>query len=112
LGYGADVRLPDVGSPEKLMAGFFPELFGQTMEEADILEARVEQRAPRNAAASTVPLTYYFYELSKRRRVAMTATGNRVFILSLAPRSSVGGRKHVGEFKQIAESFDVNAAKP
>jgi hypothetical protein len=112
LGYNADIRLPDVGPPEKLMAGFYPELFGKTMEEGDILDTQVVTRKPRNATAETKPLTYYIYELNKKRRVAITATGNRTFILALNPRTSVGARKHSEDFKRIAESFEVDAARP
>lgn len=108
----SDLRLPDVGPPEKLMAGFYPELFGKTMDEGDILDTQVVTKKPSNATSTTTPLTYYFFELAKKRRVAITATGNRVFILSLFPKSSVGGRKHGDDFKRIAESFEVDAAKP
>lgn len=107
LGYNADIRLPDVGSPEKLIAGFFPELFGKTMEEGDLLSSTVVTKQPPNGGRE---MTYYEYDLSKTRRVAMTATGNRVFILSLAPKGSVGARKHGGELQRIAESFEVEAA--
>ena len=112
IGFNADVRLPDIGPPEKLIAGFFPELFGKTIEDSDVIETKVETRVPPNAKSDTKPLTYYFYELAKKRRVAITATGNRVFILSISPKTSVGARKHSADFQHIAESFTVDAARP
>lgn len=111
LGYNSDVRLPDVGPPEKLIAGFYPELFGKTMEEGDVLAFDVVTKKPRNGRSDTRPLTYYNFELAKKRRVAMTATGNRVFILSLSPKSSVAARKHGPELQRIAESFEVEASE-
>lgn len=107
LGYNADIRLPDVGPPDRLIAGFFPELFGKTMEEGDLLSSDVVTKTPANGGRE---MTYYEFELAKKRRVAMTATGNRVFILSLAPKGSVGARKHGGELQRIAESFEVEAS--
>jgi hypothetical protein len=92
------------------MGGFYPELFGKTMEEGDIISYDVVTKTPRNGRADTKPLTYYNFELAKKRRVAMTATGNRVFILSLNPKSSVAARKHGPELQKIAESFEVDAA--
>lgn len=42
-GYNADVRIQQLGSPEKIIRGFAPELFKDPLEEDGILETSVEE---------------------------------------------------------------------
>lgn len=50
VGFNSEVRIDEVGPPEKLIEGFAPELFGKPLEEDDVLATNVVERGP---------LTYY-----------------------------------------------------
>ncbi len=41
VGFNASVTIEELGTPEKIIRGFAPELFGNPLEEDDILETRV-----------------------------------------------------------------------
>ena len=38
VGYNADVRIEQLGEPDKIINGFAPELFGRPLDEGDVLE--------------------------------------------------------------------------
>lgn len=75
VGFNADVRIEEIGPPDRIVAGFAPELFGAPLQEGDTLETDVEKKGE---------LTYYTYVLKPpaggpggnvggRRLVAATA---------------------------------------
>jgi hypothetical protein len=38
VGYNADVRIEQLGEPDKIINGFAPELFGRPLDEGDVLD--------------------------------------------------------------------------
>lgn len=99
VGYNADVRIEDLGPPEKIISGFAPELFGGPLGEDEVLSTSVEKKDG---------LTYYSYELSKNRLVAATAVKNRAFIIAITanPRQ---WRKAADKLRHVQQSFRVPA---
>jgi hypothetical protein len=55
------VRIENLGTPDKIIAGFAPELFGVPLNEDDVLDTRVEQRGG---------VTYYFWWAGGRAAAA------------------------------------------
>lgn len=101
VGYNASVTLKDVGPPERVIAGFAPELFGKPLDEEDVLNTQVKTQDNGQL--------YYFYELKPRRLVAMTAVRNRVFIITVAANSRQW-KKHEDSLRVIQQSFKVPMA--
>ena len=108
VGFNADVRIEEIGPPERIAAGFAPELFGAPLQEGDTLETDVEKKGE---------LTYYTYVLKPpaggpggnvggRRLLAATAYRNRLFLLAASanPRQ---WRRSEGELRAIVKSFNV-----
>ena len=101
VGYNADVRIEELGPPDKIIAGFAPELFGKPLDEDDVIATETATRGG---------LTYYFWELKPHHLVAATAVGNRVFILSTTSNSRQW-RKAEAELRVAQRSFYVPLAK-
>ncbi|GFH32668.1 PsbP domain-containing protein, partial [Haematococcus lacustris] len=78
IGFNAKVTIEQLGTPEKIIKGFAPELFGKPVEDEDILETEVTEKDG---------LSYYQWAVKPFRLVTATATGNRMFILSVAASS-------------------------
>ncbi|KAL6755585.1 hypothetical protein V8C86DRAFT_2674101 [Haematococcus lacustris] len=97
IGFNAKVTIEQLGTPEKIIKGFAPELFGKPVEDEDILETEVTKKDG---------LSYYQWAVKPFRLVTATATGNRMFILSVAA-SSRQWRKHESDLRSIARSFVV-----
>ena len=108
VGFNADVRIEEIGPPERIVAGFAPELFGAPLQEGDTLETDVDKKGE---------LTYYTYVLKPpaggpggnvggRRLVAATAYKNRLFLMAASanPRQ---WRRAEGELRAIVKSFNV-----
>lgn len=108
VGFNADVRIEEIGPPDRIVAGFAPELFGAPLQEGDTLETDVEKKGE---------LTYYTYVLKPpaggpggnvggRRLVAATAFKNRLFLLAASanPRQ---WRRAEAELRDIVKSFNV-----
>ncbi len=53
VGYNADIRIEDIGSPEKLLEGFAPEILGGPVEEEDLTVQSTMEKGG---------LTYYVWE--------------------------------------------------
>ena len=109
VGFNADVRIEELGPPDRIVAGFAPELFGAPLQEGDTLETDVERKGD---------LTYYTYVLKPpaggpggnvggRRLVAATAFKNRLFLMAASanPRQ---WRRAEGELRAIVKSFNVS----
>eukprot|EP00210_Caulerpa_lentillifera_P000630 g609.t1 len=97
VGFNADVRLTDIGSPDKIIEGFAPELYGAPLEDGDILDTQVTIK-------DDIP--YYSWELVGHRLVAATAVGNRVFLLSISAKNRQW-RKSATKLKKMILSFHV-----
>jgi len=106
VGFNADIRVEELGSPGKLLSGFAPELFGRPLEEGQVKDTRVFKGEDG--------LTYYWYEVSTatvpHSFVSITALKNRVFILATSSNAREF-RKGREEVRSVQESFraDVTA---
>lgn len=105
--FNADVRIEMLGSPDKLIRGFAPELIGQPLEDRQILSA--------STAEEEDGLTYYRFELSTpavaHSLVTMTALGNRVFILTTNSNSREFRKGGRDKLRKVQESFRASAAR-
>ncbi|PRW33039.1 domain-containing 4 [Chlorella sorokiniana] len=97
VGINANVNITDLSSPDNLIAGFAPELYGTPLIEDDILSAEVVEKDG---------LPYYVYELTRHRLVSATATGNRLYMLSVRC-NSLQWRKSGSKLEKIRDSFRV-----
>lgn len=101
VGYNANVGLEDLGSPDKIIAGFTPELYGNPLSDGDVLDTQVYQKDGN---------TYYQFYMKPHRFVTATATGNRLFLLA-ASANSRQYRKGAEHLRMIADSFYVPPEK-
>eukprot|EP00270_Netrium_digitus_P020532 TRINITY_DN8500_c0_g1_i1.p1 TRINITY_DN8500_c0_g1~~TRINITY_DN8500_c0_g1_i1.p1 ORF type:complete len:316 (-),score=71.19 TRINITY_DN8500_c0_g1_i1:66-884(-) len=93
---GNNVRIEDIGTPERVIYAFGPELTG----------SNVEGKVKDMAVVQYDGLTYYQYELEPHILVSATATGNRLYIITV----SANGRqwkKYSDSLREIASSFRV-----
>lgn len=97
--FNADVRIEDLGDPDRIIAGFAPELYGTPLNDGDVLEQTVVKK---NSG-----LSYYQWMVKPHRLVAATAVGNRLFIMSVVAPSARQWRKFERELRTIQESFIV-----
>lgn len=44
VGFNANVRIDQLGPPDKIIAGFAPELFGHPLDEEDVLAQHVAEK--------------------------------------------------------------------
>ncbi|KAK9814544.1 hypothetical protein WJX72_007668 [[Myrmecia] bisecta] len=98
VGFNADMRIEKIGPPDKLITGFAPELFGQPLNEGDVLLQEVAKGDPG--------LTYYRWELKPHHLVAATAFKNRVFLIALSANGRQW-RKAEEELRHIQNSFRI-----
>ncbi|CAL5226845.1 g9711 [Coccomyxa viridis] len=99
VGFNADIRIEELGSPEKLIGGFAPELFGSPLQDDDVISTDVTKKGE---------LTHYRWELKPHRLVEATAYKNRVFLLALTANGRQW-RKSEDKLKTIQQSFDILA---
>ena len=76
VGFNADVRIEDIGPPEKVLNGFAPEILGGPVEDDDLLK---EETMTKKLGGE--PLTYYVW--NQMHPLSATAFKNRVFIIAL-----------------------------
>ncbi|KAK9832843.1 hypothetical protein WJX81_006562 [Elliptochloris bilobata] len=97
VGFNASVTIEELGSPEKIIQGFAPELYGAPLSDGDVLDTQTERKGT---------LTYYQWELKPHRLVAATAFRNRMFLIALDAK---GGqwRKASEALRHIQRSFRV-----
>lgn len=69
VGYNANVTMDFLGPPDKIIAGFGPELFGAPLLDDDVTDTKVYKKGND---------LYYQWDLKPHRKVVATATGNRV----------------------------------
>lgn len=96
IGFNANVKIDELGSPQKMIEGFGPEILGQNVDE--ILESTSTRKVDG--------VTYYDYEMAGHILITMTAAKNRVYIMTVKPRS-FAWRKMEDDFRAIADSFRV-----
>lgn len=97
VGFNADVRIQQLGSPEKVISGFGPELFGSPVQEGDVMNTQV---VDKNG------LTFYQWELKPHKLVAATAYRNRVFLMALVANGRQW-RKSQATLRKMQESFGL-----
>lgn len=103
IGFNANLKIEDVGPPDKLIAGFAPELFGGPLNEEDVLSTETISKDGRS---------YYQWALDFKQNarphhlVTATAVGNRVFLLSVSA-SARQWRFAEPKLRTIWESFYV-----
>eukprot|EP00890_Picochlorum_soloecismus_P002135 jgi/Picsp_1/2922/NSC_01147-R1_psbp domain-containing protein chloroplastic-like len=97
VGYNANVTIKQIGPPDRIIAGFAPELYGKPLLDGDILDTQEFERDG---------LPYYMWSVKPHHLVTATAVGNRLFILSTTANSRQW-RRAEKNLKKIAESFTV-----
>ena len=100
VGFNADVRIEDIGPPEKILNGFAPEILGGPVDEDDIVNQETMSKGP---------LTYYIWETKSHDLLTATAFKNRVFIIALRA-SGRQWRTAKNELHVIQKSFAVETA--
>lgn len=97
VGYNASIDIEQIGPPDKIIAGFAPELYGKPLMEDDVLGTAVVKDGG---------LTYYQWQVKPHHLVSATALGNRLFILSTTSNSRQW-RRAKDDLVQVQESFRV-----
>lgn len=97
VGYNASIDIEKIGPPDKIIAGFAPELYGKPLMEDDVLETDVVEDGG---------LTYYQWEVKPHHLVSATAVGNRLFILSTTSNSRQW-RRAKDDLQTVQKSFRV-----
>lgn len=97
IGYNADVRIDQLATPDRIIAGFAPELFGKPLGEDDVLAMKAIDKGG---------IPYYEFEVKPHHLVSVTAVRNRCFILATTSNSRQW-RKAEAQLRRIQESFLV-----
>lgn len=97
VGTNANVRINELNTPDNIIAGFAPEIFGGPLVDDDVLAT---QEVTKDG------LLYYQFEVKPHRLVAATAVGNRLFILTITANSRQW-RKAEADLRVIQKSFKV-----
>lgn len=101
VGYNSNVKIDQIGSPQKLIEGFGPELIGTPVDE-DMVESARKRDGPGG-------LPYYDFELDGHVLVSMTAFKNRVFIMTVKPKGPTSWRLNEKRLRKIVDTFEVDA---
>ena len=103
-GFGADVRIKDIGPPEKLLGGFAPEILGGPLEDRDL-----ESTVISSKETPVGELDFYNW-VTNRPRAIMSATSykNRAFVLCVKA-SALQWRKNEEALRKIGDSFSIVA---
>lgn len=101
VGYNANVDMAFLGDPDKIIAGFTPELYGAPLVDGDVQDTKVYRKDGE---------LYYQWRMKPHRYVVATATGNRVFLLA-ASANSRQFRKSSESLQTIVDSLYVPPAK-
>jgi hypothetical protein len=92
-----DATIEKIGSPEKVINAFGPEVIGEN----------VEGKVLATATAEYSGRTYYQFELEPPHIfITATAAGNRLYLFSVTA-NGLQWKRHYKDLKQIAESFRV-----
>lgn len=94
---GEDAKIEQIGTPEKVINAFGPEVIGESVE-GKVLSSEVTEHSGRK---------YYQYELEPPHiLINATAAGNRFYMFNVTG-SGLQWKKHYKDLKKIAESFRV-----
>lgn len=92
-----DATIEKIGTPEKVINAFGPEVIGEN----------VEGKVLSTATAEYSGRTYYQFELEPPHIfITATAAGNRLYLFSVTA-NGLQWKRHYKDLKQIAESFRV-----
>lgn len=92
-----DATIEKIGSPEKVITAFGPEVIGEN----------VEGKVLSSATAAHSGRTYYQFELEPPHVfITATAAGNRLYLFSVTA-NGLQWKRHYKDLKQIAQSFRV-----
>lgn len=97
VGVNADVRINELNTPDNIIAGFAPEIFGGPLIDGDLIATEVVTK-------DGVP--YYEWEVKPHHLVAATAVGNRLFMMVINANSRQW-RKAEKDLRVIQKSFKV-----
>ncbi|CAN1175951.1 PsbP domain-containing protein 4, chloroplastic, partial [Linum perenne] len=94
---GDNVRIEQIGTPEKVINAFGPEVVGENVE-GKVQSMSVEEHDGR---------TYYQFELEPPHvLITATAAGNRLYLFNVTA-NSLQWKRHFQDLKKIADSFRV-----
>ncbi|KAI3974612.1 hypothetical protein MKX01_029602 [Papaver californicum] len=94
---GDDVNIEMVGTPDKVISAFGPEVTGENVE-GKVLSTEVAEHSGRK---------YYQYELETPHvLMSTTAAGNRLYIFAVTA-NGLQWRKHYQDLKRISTTFRV-----
>ncbi|QDZ21126.1 PsbP domain-containing protein [Chloropicon primus] len=105
VGFNADVRIEDIGSPDKVLNGFAPEILGGPVEEDDVVNQETMSKKLGGDA-----LTYYIWETKSHDLLSATAFKNRVFIIALRANGRQW-RTSKDALHAIQKSFRVDTSR-
>lgn len=92
-----DATIEKIGSPEKVITAFGPEVIGENVE-GKVLSSETAAHSGR---------TYYQFELEPPHVfITATAAGNRLYLFSVTA-NGLQWKRHYKDLKQIAQSFRV-----
>lgn len=138
VGFNARVTVEELGTPDMLISGFAPELFGTPLNDEDVLETRVINKdgQPYYEWCDRHMMTLIFFlrpcviplffslvtqcnlintnirrnrELSRHRLVSATAVGNRLFLMAVEANGRQW-RRAEANLRRIWTSFQVPPA--
>lgn len=94
---GDDAKIEQIGTPEKVINAFGPEVIGENVE-GKVLSMEKIDHAGR---------TYYQFELEPPHvYITATAAGNRLYLFAVTA-SGLQWKRHSKDLKQISDSFRV-----
>ncbi|KAK4387362.1 PsbP domain-containing protein 4, chloroplastic [Sesamum angolense] len=94
---GDNATIEQIGTPEKVINAFGPEVIGENVE-GKVLSAEVAEHSGRK---------YYQFELEPPHvLITATAAGNRLYLFSVTG-NGLQWKKHYKDLKRIADSFRV-----
>ncbi|XP_042007733.1 psbP domain-containing protein 4, chloroplastic-like isoform X2 [Salvia splendens] len=94
---GDNTTIDRIGTPEKVISAFGPEVIGENVE-GKVLSSQVAEHEGR---------TYYQFELEPPHVIiTATAAGNRLYLFNVTG-NGLQWKKHYKDLKKIADSFRV-----
>jgi len=88
-----------LGTPEKIIKAFGPEIIGRPIEDEDILYMDT-------TTDSSTGLTYYLFDIKPHFLISATAFKNRLFIMTIRA-SSIQWRKAQDKLYEVRNSFSI-----
>lgn len=96
-GLGDDVKIENIGPPDRVINAFGPEVIGENVE-GKVLSMEVTENEGRK---------YYHFELEPPHvLITATAAGNRLYLFNVTA-NGLQWKRHSKELKQISETFRI-----